>query len=78
MHVIVDAPVAPEKILNEFKAYASRRLNLIGLDTPERRRWARHGSTRYLWNRDDVEAAIAYVADGQGNPMAVYVNEGSW
>jgi REP element-mobilizing transposase RayT len=78
VHVIVDAPLSPEKILNELKAYASRRLNQIGLDGPERRRWARHGSTRYLWNRDDVAAAIKYVADQQGNPMAVYVSEGSW
>jgi REP element-mobilizing transposase RayT len=78
VHVIVDAPLSPEKVLNELKAYASRRLNQIGLDPPDRRRWARHGSTRYLWNRDDVEAAVKYVADRQGDPMAVYVNQGSW
>jgi REP element-mobilizing transposase RayT len=78
VHVIVDAPLSPEKVLNELKAYASRRLNQIGLDTPDRRRWARHGSTRYLWNRDDVGAAIQYVADLQGDSMAVYVNRGSW
>jgi REP element-mobilizing transposase RayT len=78
VHVIVDATVAPEKVLNELKAYASRRLNQIGLDTPDRRRWARHGSTRYLWSRDEVGAAVVYVADRQGDPMAVYVNQGSW
>jgi hypothetical protein len=74
----VDAPVAPEKVLNELKAYASRVLNQVGLDNPDRRRWSRHGSTRYLWKREDVEAAIVYVADRQGDPMAVYVNEDRW
>ena len=78
VHVIVDAPLSPEKVLNELKGYASRRLNEIGLDGPGRRRWARHGSTRYLWNRSDVEVAVKYVADLQGDSMAVYVNQGSW
>ena len=78
VHTIVDAPVTPEKVLNELKAYASRMLNKIGLDSPDRRRWSRHGSTRYLWKREDVEAAIVYVADHQGNPMAMYVNEDRW
>ena len=70
--------MTPEKILNELKAYASRKLNQAGLDAPDRRRWARHGSTRYLWKRDEVESAIGYVADWQGDPMAVYVNELRW
>jgi REP element-mobilizing transposase RayT len=78
VHVIVDAPVTPEKILNELKAYASRKLNQVGLDAPDRRRWSRHGSTRYLWKREEVETAVVYVADCQGNPMAVYVNEHRW
>jgi REP element-mobilizing transposase RayT len=78
VHVTVDAPVAPEKVLNELKAYASRKLNQANLDSRDRRRWSRHGSTRYLWKLDEVEAAIAYVADHQGNPMALYVNDARW
>lgn len=78
VHVVVDAPVPPEKILNEFKAYASRHLNRIGLDASDRHRWSRHGSTRFLWKPEEVENAIAYVADRQGEPMAMYVGERSW
>ena len=78
VHVVVEAPVTPERVLIELKAYASRKLNESGLDTSERRRWSRHGSTRYLWQREEVEAAIVYVADHQGNPMAMYVNERRW
>ena len=78
VHVILEATHPPEKILTELKAYASRKLNQVGMDTPDRRRWSRHGSTRYLWKREEVETAIVYVADRQGNPMAMYVNERTW
>jgi REP element-mobilizing transposase RayT len=71
VHVIVDAPFSPEKVLNELKAYASRHLNQAALDGPDCRRLSRHESTRYLWKHDEVEAAIAYVADRQGEPMAL-------
>jgi hypothetical protein len=62
--------------MNTLKAYATRKLNSAGLDGLGRHRWSRHGSTRYLWNRKQVEAAIAYIADGQGEMMAAYVNQG--
>jgi len=44
-----------------------------GFDTPDRKRWARHGSTRWLHGRDSVTAAIRYVVEKQGEAMAVFV-----
>jgi len=73
VHVVVETEVAPEKIMNDFKTYASRSLNSIGRDGLDRKRWARHGSTRWLWKEQDVLEAIRYVVEGQGEPMAVYV-----
>ncbi len=73
VHVIVEAQVRPERVMNEFKSYASRELNRLGRDGPARRRWARHGSTRWLWKDKDVERAIRYVVAEQGAPMAVFV-----
>src|SRR5258707_11092904 len=35
-------------------------LNRPGLDGPVRKRWARHGSTRWLWKPENVSAAIRY------------------
>ena len=55
-----------------MKAYSSRALNQRGLDFPGQRRWARHGSTQYLWTKESVRAAIRYVVDEQGVAMAVY------
>ena len=37
VHVIVEADVRPEKVVNAFKSYASRRLNRLGIDGPDRK-----------------------------------------
>jgi REP element-mobilizing transposase RayT len=72
VHIVVDADVPPERVMNDLKSYASRCLNKLGLDDPDRKRWARHGSTRWLWKRESVSAAIRYVVEQQGEPMAVF------
>jgi REP element-mobilizing transposase RayT len=72
VHVLVDAEARPERVMNDLKSYASRLLNKLGFDEPDRKRWARHGSTRWLWSREQVSAALEYVIDKQGCPMAVY------
>lgn len=72
VHVLVEAEARPERVMNDLKSFASRRLNELGFDTTDRRRWARYGSTRWLWKREDVLAALTYVVDKQGEKMAVY------
>jgi REP element-mobilizing transposase RayT len=76
VHVVVEAEVRPEMVMNAFKAYASRSLNRLGSDEPDRKRWARHGSTRWLRKDEDVQVAIEYVVSRQGEPMEVYL--GDW
>jgi REP element-mobilizing transposase RayT len=76
VHIVVDAEAQPERIMNDIKSYASRCLNRMNLDEPDRKRWARHGSTRWLWKPEHVSAAIRYVVDKQGEPMAVFELEG--
>jgi REP element-mobilizing transposase RayT len=72
VHVVIAAEDRPERVMNDLKSFASRRLNELGFDTADRKRWARHGSTRWLWKREAVSAAIQYVIEKQGEPMAVY------
>jgi REP element-mobilizing transposase RayT len=72
VHSVVQAEVPPERVVNDFKAYASRRLNRMRLDEPDRKRWARHGSTRFLWKAEYVLAAIQYVVDEQRDVMSVF------
>ena len=72
VHAVVEAEAQPERVMSDFKAYASRRLNRMSLDQPNRKRWARHGSTRWLWKPQHVSAAIQYVVDEQGRSMSAF------
>jgi len=54
----------------DFKAYASRRLNMVN---DRAIRWAAGGNAARLSSREAIEAAANYVADQQGEPMAVLV-----
>jgi REP element-mobilizing transposase RayT len=74
VHIVVEAEVRPERVMNDLKSYASRCLNQLGLDDQTRKRWARHGSTRWLWKPEHVSAAIRYVVDEQGDRMSAYEN----
>jgi len=76
VHAVVEAEARPERIMNEFKSYASRALNRLGSGGPDRKRWARHGSTRWLWKDEDVRQALRYVIEEQGEPMALVAVEG--
>lgn len=58
--------------MRDVKVQASRALDQMGVDSVGRRRWTHHGSTRYLWNPDQVGSAIHYVVREQGIPMAVW------
>ena len=75
IHLVVHAMIYPEKIMNIIKSYSSRRLNESKLDGNRINRWTRHGSTRYLWREEEVEATIQYVVYEQGSPMAVFENK---
>jgi hypothetical protein len=58
VHTVLEADARPEMVMHAFKAYASRALNRLGSDSPNRKRWAWHGSTRWLWKDEDVQEAI--------------------
>lgn len=60
-HAVLSAAVKPEKIVNDLKAYATRRLRAERLCTSSEKIWSRGASTRYLWKPRHVEGAIDYV-----------------
>ena len=72
VHLVVSARTNPERVMRDAKVQASRALDEMGLDGPVRRRWALHGSTRYLWKVENVGPAIHYIVREQGTPMAVW------
>ena len=70
VHVVVSAQDDPEAVMGRLKGRASFELNRC--DGRRRKRWSRHGSTRYLWREDEVVSAVNYVLFGQGEMMAMY------
>lgn len=69
VHVVVTAIHAPERVMNDFKAYCTRRMReagVLGLDVEP---WSYHGSTRYLDSPNSFALAIKYVFEEQGAPL---------
>lgn len=69
IHVVVTALGPPERVMNDLKTAASRRLNKAFPAEQGRKRWTRHGSTRYLWTEESVARKVHYVLHKQGEPM---------
>jgi len=72
-HLVVQVTGDPEpsKILNDFKAYASRSLNRH-FGKPVARWWTSGGSKRKLKDDDAVAAGIHYVLKKQTNPLVLW------
>ena len=69
VHVVVSAAGTPERVMDSFKAYATKALRAAGMATLDGSVWSRHGSTRYLWAEEHVVAAVEYVDNGQGGEL---------
>jgi REP element-mobilizing transposase RayT len=72
IHVVVTADRAPEEVMNQLKAWCSRRLSDdAGLTDPvakkagRRRWWTEHGSTKYIDTEQYLQNAIQYVEEQQ-------------
>jgi len=76
VHVVLTANVDPEKALGKLKSYASRALNAELSGTGKR--WARHGSTVWLWDASAVDAAVDYTVREQGQPMSCFEHLDRW
>jgi REP element-mobilizing transposase RayT len=66
VHVVTDCRTAeslptPERVMQEFKTWATRRLRRAQLISPDRRVWTDHGSTRWINNDEGLLAAVDYV-----------------
>ncbi len=74
-HSVVSKAIRPEKIVNDFKVYATRHLRYEGLFLADLKVWSRGASTRYLWKPHHVAAAIDYVLYSQGDVPFTVVTE---
>jgi len=67
VHVVVAASEPAEQVMVSLKAWATRRLREAGLGAGKT--WARHGSTRYVWDEMGLTNVCEYVIDLQGEPL---------
>ena len=74
LHMVVDADVSPERILQACKAHATRRLKSM-YEVPKDKYWTRSGDVRRLDAGRALASAIDYVLNGQGTQMEVYVGD---
>ena len=61
VHIVMSGDADPDKIMMDFKAYATRRLRESGELEQDRPVWTESGSTRFLWTETSLSAAIEYV-----------------
>lgn len=68
VHVVVSAAEdPPEKVMNSFKAWGTRRMVESGAAVQGIKVWSRHGSTRWLLQTDmSFDRAVKYVLEEQG------------
>jgi hypothetical protein len=76
VHAVVAASATPEKVLNDLKAYATRRLRRERLTAADDRVWSGHGSTRYHWKDEQLAEAVDYVVNRQGAALEPYPTGG--
>ena len=69
VHVVVSGPAKSSKMLNDFKAYSTRRMREHGKWKFDHSPWVDKGSRRNLWTEAHVGRARNYVLSGQGGPL---------
>jgi REP element-mobilizing transposase RayT len=68
VHLVISAPEPPTLVMNSLKSWATRDLRAAALVGPHDAVWARHGSTRYLWDESAVSNVWTYIVYGQDKP----------
>ena len=63
VHIVVAAKQQPEVMMTTFKAHAMRALSQAE-PASRTKCWSRHGSTRWLWDPEQVSQAVSYVLHG--------------
>jgi REP element-mobilizing transposase RayT len=70
VHAVVSIGIAkPEKALNDFKSYATRKMKECNCWDSAKSPWVDKGSKRWLWNENSIALACDYVINGQGDDL---------
>jgi len=77
VHAVVGASHSPERVMNDFKAYATRRMREAGVLESGVEPWSHHGSTRYLNTPNSFARGVEYVLREQGGVLEME-RPGEW
>ncbi len=69
VHVVVSGDAPSGKMLNDFKAYSTRKLRDGSQWKFDHSPWVDKGSKRNLWTEAHIGTASEYVINGQGGPL---------
>lgn len=70
VHVVLTAEdESHQGVLQQLKAWATRRLRSEALVPPSASVWARHGSTISIWDEEGLAEVVDYVLFRQGVPL---------
>jgi REP element-mobilizing transposase RayT len=69
VHAVVSGEAPSSRMLNDFKAYSTRRMREHGEWTFDHSPWVDKGSRRNLWTETHIGCARNYVLNGQGGPL---------
>jgi hypothetical protein len=72
VHGVVETESSSTRVLNDWKAYATRALRSQGLIASDRTIWTHGGNTLRIVRPEALRNAIRYVLEEQGQPMEVY------
>jgi REP element-mobilizing transposase RayT len=75
VHGVAESEAPADRILHDWKAYATRALRAAGLASPGQFVWTHGGSAHNLISRKALTDAVRYVIEGQGEPMEIYFSE---
>ena len=73
IHMLVKSKLHPEKVLNEIKAWSTRKLREAGHDFEKV--WIKSGSTQYIYTIEKLKEKVKYVILEQGEMMEYYIDE---
>ena len=74
IHIVVSGDAEPESMMRDFKAYATRTIKKNSNNQALiRKYWSRHGSTKYLWTKENLVSSVEYVKNKQAKKMSLWI-----
>ncbi len=75
IHMVAEGRHKPEIIMTRIKSKATKYLKKSHLKIQRKDYWARHGSTKYLYDFENYYRAMRYTIERQGKPLALYYDK---